>query len=42
MEIFFLPKEAVLLEFKRVNGSWLANQLPPHSMRFRNLVLSFE
>ena len=24
MEIFFLPKEAVLLEFKRVNGSgWL-------------------
>ena len=26
MEIFFLPKEAVLLEFKRVNGSgWLTN-----------------
>jgi hypothetical protein len=24
MEIFFLPKEAVLLEFKRINGSgWL-------------------
>jgi hypothetical protein len=26
MEVFFLPKEAVLLEFKRVNGSgWLTN-----------------
>jgi hypothetical protein len=26
MEIFFLPKEAMLLEFKRVNGSgWLTN-----------------
>jgi hypothetical protein len=26
MEIFFLPKETVLLEFKRVNGSgWLTN-----------------
>jgi len=41
MEVFFLPKEAVLLEFKRVNGSgWLTNyrlcsSMPSQALSFQ-------
>jgi hypothetical protein len=42
MEIFFLPKEAVLLEFKRVNGSnWVAYTVSHGGINQSALLFSY-